>query len=109
MVVEVLAGCATVCFCATLRFTKWLVAQEQLEMKSMLHRAERCSRDPISTRLADVRVRKNELERLFRSISHYTTNGSFDDKQLKDKRLSALNDKLEELSKLEAAILKGEA
>jgi hypothetical protein len=92
MVVEVLAGCATVCFCATLRFTQWVVAFQ-------------AKRDPTATRLANIRSVIEPLQRLFEAISSANT-ATVDDKSVKDKRLRELALEIERLSGIEAELLK---
>jgi hypothetical protein len=94
MVVEVLAGCATVCFCATLRFTQWVVAFQ-------------AKRDPTATRLANIRSVIQSLQKLFESISRQGCS-TVDERTEKDKRLRELALEIERLSGIEAGLLKVE-
>jgi hypothetical protein len=101
MIVEVVAGCFTVCFVATLRFAKWATERS---LKS----------DPIAVRVESVRWRRHELERQYESIARqgFSTDLGADVvracKDQKDRRIVALGQQLEELSQLEAQILRGE-
>ena len=98
MIVEIVAGCLTVCFVSTLRFARW--ASE--------HNAqERRQSDPIAMRLAAVRLCRLPLEALLMRISRDGTDSTHTI-QIKDQRLRELVQEIDRLSKLEAKILRGD-